>query len=88
MSCLFCKLPAEFFRFYSLCVLKFFFICQFRFMNGDLHEWSYDENYMGEDNLLRIMISGLAQDPPLKVVVNANGSFLNTDEAFAHDRMS
>ena len=57
-------------------------------MNGDLHEWPYDDNYMGEENLLRIMVSGLAQDPPLKVIVNANGSFLNTGEAFAHDRMS
>lgn len=42
---------------------------------------------MGEESILRIMVSGLAQDPPLKMTVNADGSFLETGDAFAHDRM-
>lgn len=58
-----------------------------RYVNGDIHEWSYDDNYLGEENFLRIMVSGMAQDPPLKVTVNADGSLLTTGKAFAHDRM-
>jgi len=42
---------------------------------------------MNEANFLRIMVSGLAQDPPLKLTVEADGEFMTTARAFKHDRM-
>jgi Calcineurin-like phosphoesterase len=56
------------------------------YINGDKHEWMYEPNFYGQNSWLRITVSGLAADPPLKVVVNANGKLVPTREAFAIDR--
>lgn len=56
------------------------------YINGDKHEWLYEPNFYDQPSFLRVMVSGRARDPPLKVTVNANGNFLPTKEAFVVDR--
>ncbi len=56
------------------------------YLNGDKHEWAYNPNFMNQPNLLRIMVTGGGDEPPLKVMVNATGLAVNTSEAFVYDR--
>lgn len=56
------------------------------YLNGDKHEWSYDPSYLGQESLLRIMVTGGSSEPPLKVRVVANGKLTRTGRAFLHDR--
>lgn len=56
------------------------------YLNGDTHVWSYDPNFYNERSLLRIMVTGLAVDPLLKVSVTADGQFHMPEEVFVIDR--
>jgi len=57
------------------------------YVNGDGHEWLYEPNFYGQSSFLRIMVQGLTVDPPLKVMVEADGSTKHTGVAFKYDRM-
>lgn len=58
------------------------------YMNGDAHEWSYDPSYLGENQMLRIQLTGGTSEPPLQVSVTspdtANAS--SPEAVFVYDR--
>jgi type II secretory pathway pseudopilin PulG len=56
------------------------------YLNGDQHKWKYEDNYLSQEYMLRIMVTGGSSEPPLKVTVNANGFLRPTDESFLYDR--
>jgi Calcineurin-like phosphoesterase len=56
------------------------------YLNGDQHKWRYEDNYLSQSYMLRIMVTGGSSEPPLKVTVNANGSLRPVDESFVYDR--
>jgi len=56
------------------------------YLNGDKHQWSYDQNFFDQKSLLRIMVSGGTTDPPLKVQSVATGKPESSAEAFPYDR--
>ena len=56
------------------------------YLNGDKHVWSYDPEFLSQSSLLRIMLTGGSEEPPLKVVVHADGEYTNPRRAFRHDR--
>jgi hypothetical protein len=56
------------------------------YVNGDTHEWLYEQNFYGQRNFLRIMLTGGTEEPPLKVVVNASSANHGVNGAFSYDR--
>jgi hypothetical protein len=56
------------------------------YMNGDSHYFSYDANFMGVPNFLRIMVSGEGKEPPMIVDIHNNGLPATTAEAFTYKR--
>lgn len=56
------------------------------YMNGDHHEWLYEPLYMNQPSFLRIMVTGLGKEPPLKMTVTADASLTKVYEAFVYDR--
>ena len=52
-----------------------------------MHTWKYKTDFLGEPSFLQIRVSGEAIDPPLKMIVEANGEYVNPSEAFDYDRM-
>lgn len=57
------------------------------YVNGDKHEWSYDPLFYDQASFLRIMVSGKGIEPPLKVQVTADGTYVDPTNAFLYDRM-
>jgi hypothetical protein len=56
------------------------------YIHGDLHEWVYEPNFLGQSSMVRISLVGHGKEPALKVTVNANGKYVNTNKAFIYDR--
>ena len=56
------------------------------YLNGDGHEWKFEQSYLDQESLLRIMVSGKARDPPLKLSIDANGEYRDPKDAFVIDR--
>ena len=56
------------------------------YLNGDKHVWSYDSEFLGQPSLLRIMLTGGSEEPPVKIVVHANGEYEGPRNAFRYDR--
>ena len=58
----------------------------FLYLNGDKHQWDYEENYKDQAGFLRIMLVGGTADPPLKVTIESTGTFETPAAAFVYDR--
>lgn len=56
------------------------------YMNGDAHEWHYQENFYSQRNFLRIQLTGGTVEPPLKAMVNASSQGIATQTCFLYDR--
>lgn len=56
------------------------------YINGDKHEWLYEPSFFNQPSFLRIMLTGGSSEPPLKVVVHADGDNHLTNETFTYDR--
>lgn len=56
------------------------------YLHGDRHQWVYETSFRGQPSMLRIILSGGTVDPPLKVSVVADGTNVDTAEAFFFDR--
>ena len=54
------------------------------YMNGDAHKWAYEESFMGQENFLRIQLTGGTSEPPLKVIVDSSESFI--ESTFRYNR--
>jgi hypothetical protein len=54
------------------------------YMNGDAHVWRYEPNFFGQDNFLRIQLTGGTTEPPLQMIVMPEGTY--TDSTFLYDR--
>lgn len=57
------------------------------YLNGDKHEWSYDPDFYEQESFLRMMVSGKGIEPPLRVEVTADGTYMDPVDAFQYDRM-
>ena len=58
----------------------------FLYINGDGHAWQYQPYFLSQQSFVRIMVSGMATDPPLKVQVQADGERASTSVAFLYER--
>lgn len=56
------------------------------YLHGDGHYWLDQPNYLQQPSFRRIMVRGMTYNPPLKVMVHANGAAATTLEAFVYDR--
>jgi len=56
------------------------------YVNGDKHAWLFEPQFFGQPSFLRIMLAGKTVDPPLKIMVHADGQPSTTAEAFVYDR--
>ena len=56
------------------------------YLNGDKHVWSYDSEFLDQPSLLRIMLTGGSEEPPVKVVVHADGEYERPRNTFRHER--
>jgi len=68
----------------------YFYFCDYqyhRYINGDMLTWKYQTDFLGEPSFLRIRVSGEGTDLPLKMIVDANGEYVNPSQAFDYDRM-
>jgi hypothetical protein len=54
------------------------------YMNGDAHVWRYEQAFLGQDNFLRIQLTGGTSEPPLKIVVDPSAT--HAVKAFRYDR--
>jgi hypothetical protein len=54
------------------------------YLNGDRHEWAYNDRFMGFPNAKQITVSGEVVDPLLKITVHNVENPL--DDPFEHDR--
>jgi len=56
------------------------------YINGDKHQWRYSPNYYNQTSFLRLMLRGGTSEPPLRVSVNMDGTYVPTNQAFTYDR--
>jgi hypothetical protein len=56
------------------------------YLHGDKHKWKYQDSYLDQSYLLRIMVTGGSSEPPLKLTVPANGYLRPVNESFVYDR--
>lgn len=56
------------------------------YLNGDGHKWRYQPSFYDQSSWLRIMVTGLGEEPLLKVTVSADGRYVDPQQAFAIDR--
>lgn len=56
------------------------------FLNGDAHRWMYQPRFYNESSLLRVTVTGLAEEPLLKVKITSDGLYHDPTLAFAMDR--
>ena len=56
------------------------------YLNGDKHEWLYEPFFLDQPSFLRLMVTGGTSEPPLKVMVHANGETADIEDAFSYDR--
>jgi hypothetical protein len=56
------------------------------YINGDKHEWMYDENFYDNPSWLRIGVTGLGAEPLLRVTVEADGTYIAPAQAFELER--
>lgn len=56
------------------------------YVNGDAHEWSYDEEFYDVESFARITVPGLAKEAPTLIEVHANGQQGNVTEVFPYYR--
>jgi hypothetical protein len=57
------------------------------YLNGDKHAWTYEPNFYSNESWLRIGVTGLGEEPLLKVTIEADGTFVDPEQAFVIDRM-
>jgi predicted phosphodiesterase len=57
------------------------------YMNGDTHEWNRSRWFYGQSSFMRITVTGLAQEPPVKMMVHSTGEAAKCRDAFTYDRM-
>jgi hypothetical protein len=53
---------------------------------GDKHAWYYEPNYYGQTSWLRIIVTGLGEEPLLKVTLQPTGTYDDPVNAFQIDR--
>jgi hypothetical protein len=56
------------------------------YLNGDKHVWNYQPDFLNQTSLLRITLTGGSKEPPLKLIVKADGNQIKPMAAFKHDR--
>lgn len=58
------------------------------YVNGDKHKFLYEPNFYNQSSFFRIMVQAHADDPPLKITVNANDQWVpgQAAPAFPYDR--
>ena len=56
------------------------------YINGDKHEWMYDENFYDNPSWLRIGVTGLGVEPLLRVTVEADGTYIAPAQAYELER--
>ena len=56
------------------------------YIHGDGHRWDYRQSWFNQSSLLRIMVTGGASEPPLKIVIDGDGSETDPAAVFAYDR--
>jgi hypothetical protein len=56
------------------------------YINGDKHEWMYDENFYDNPSWLRVGVTGLGAEPLLRVTVEADGTYVAPAQAFELER--
>lgn len=56
------------------------------YINGDKHEWLYNESYYDNPSWLRIGVTGLGAEPLLRVTVEADGTYVDPADAFEIER--
>lgn len=56
------------------------------FLNGDAHKWMYQPRFYNESSLLRVTVTGLADEPLLKVRITSDGLYHDPTQAFVMDR--
>lgn len=56
------------------------------YINGDKHEWLYNESFYDNPSWLRIGVTGLGAEPLLRVTVEADGTYINPADAFEIER--
>jgi hypothetical protein len=57
------------------------------YLNGDGHKFASEPNFYGQPSFYRLMVRGLAKEPPMKVMVHATGDPAQPLDAFTYDRM-
>jgi hypothetical protein len=56
------------------------------YLHGDTHKWLYEPNFKKLPSFLRIMVTGMTNDPPLKVSVQNTTDGIQPEEVFVYDR--
>lgn len=58
------------------------------YMNGDAHVWSYDKSFLGQEQLLRIQLTGGTTELPLQVVIAPTDDVVDSipENVFLYDR--
>lgn len=56
------------------------------YLNGDKHEWLHEDSFLDQESFLRIMLTGGSSEPPLKIMVQANGKVMPPNQTFLYDR--
>jgi hypothetical protein len=53
------------------------------YLNGDVHDWSYDTDYKGKPSFLRITLEGEGQEAPTIFTINNNGAYQSPEDSFS-----
>jgi hypothetical protein len=56
------------------------------YVNGDKHAWMYEPNFYSNESWLRIGVTGLGEEPLLKITIEADGTYVDPQQAFEIDR--
>jgi hypothetical protein len=56
------------------------------YIHGDKHEWVYEPLFLGQKSALRISVTGLAKEPPLKMTITADNELQSVSDVFKYDR--
>lgn len=54
------------------------------YLNGDGHAWKYEPDFFGQENFLRIQLTGGTTEPPLKMIIDSSANLV--EAAFLYDR--
>lgn len=56
------------------------------YLHGDTHKWLYEPNFKKLPSFLRIMVTGMTKEPPLKVSVQTATNETSPEDVFVYDR--